>query len=146
MEENKINNIMQKIEADNFSLKEKNKINFWLSAVEKYSYSRVVSICLKAGTTSEIAEKIAGEIIEVDKFGNLVTNIDAAVLTGHTDLMKIRLNNVGDIPFRRTFSEVPAQAPVAYIGSLGFLEIAINLERADEIMNANIGSMVEVIL
>ncbi|MEK6827515.1 MAG: hypothetical protein AABX99_03465, partial [Nanoarchaeota archaeon] len=30
--------------------------------IERYNYSEVISICLKAGTTSEIAERIANEI------------------------------------------------------------------------------------
>ncbi|HTY44238.1 MAG TPA: anaerobic ribonucleoside-triphosphate reductase [Patescibacteria group bacterium] len=64
MTENKVDKIIQKIEIDNFSLKEKSKINFWLSAVEKYNYSKIVSICMRAGTTPEIAEKIANEIDE----------------------------------------------------------------------------------
>ena len=58
----KIDKIMQKIEVDDFGLKDMSKLNFWLSMVEKYSYDKIVSICLRAGTTSEIAEKIAGEI------------------------------------------------------------------------------------
>lgn len=64
MSEDKVEKIMQKIEMDNFSIKEKSKINFWLSAVEKYSYSKIISICMRAGTTSEIAERIAAEIDE----------------------------------------------------------------------------------
>ncbi len=58
----KINQAMEKIEIDEFNVKDRGKINFWISSVEKYSYDKVMSLCLRAGTTQEIAEKIANEI------------------------------------------------------------------------------------
>lgn len=58
----KIEDAMQKIEIDEFNTHDKNKLNFWLSMVEKYDINKVVSICLRAGTTPEIAETIADEI------------------------------------------------------------------------------------
>jgi len=58
----KINGAMEKIEVDSFSVKDRSKLNFWLSMVERYDYDKIISICLRAGTTSEIAERIAGEI------------------------------------------------------------------------------------
>ncbi|MCX8158893.1 MAG: anaerobic ribonucleoside-triphosphate reductase [Candidatus Pacearchaeota archaeon] len=60
--EEKINNAIQKIEIDDFGIKDKNKLNFWISMVEKYDYNKIISICLRAGTTHEIAERIASEI------------------------------------------------------------------------------------
>ncbi|PIN78096.1 anaerobic ribonucleoside-triphosphate reductase [Candidatus Woesearchaeota archaeon CG10_big_fil_rev_8_21_14_0_10_34_12] len=59
---NGVNNVMQKIEVDNFSSKDKANLNFWLSMVEKYDYDKILSICLSAGTTPDIAERIANEI------------------------------------------------------------------------------------
>ncbi len=41
----------------NYKMEEKRGFN-----IERYNYSEVISICLKAGTTSEIAERIANEI------------------------------------------------------------------------------------
>ncbi len=58
----KINNAMEKIEVDEFAEKDKSKLNFWLSMVERYSPEKIASICLRAGTTPEIAEKISNEI------------------------------------------------------------------------------------
>jgi len=58
----KIDHALQKIEIDEFNVNDKNKLNFWLSVVEKYDCDKVVSICLRAGTTPEIAERIASEI------------------------------------------------------------------------------------
>lgn len=62
MNNEKVDNAMQKIEADDFGIKDKGKLNFWLSSVERYSYDKIISLCTRAGTTSDIAEKIANEI------------------------------------------------------------------------------------
>ncbi len=58
----KIDQAMEKIEIDEFGIKDKSKLNFWLSSVEKYSQDKVLAVCTRAGTTQEIAEKIAQEI------------------------------------------------------------------------------------
>jgi len=58
----KVDKVMEKIEVDSFGQKDKSKLNFWLSMVEKYNYDKVISICMRAGTTPEIAEKIANTI------------------------------------------------------------------------------------
>ena len=58
----KVEKVMERIEVDDFSFKDRSKLNFWLSTVEKYSFDKVSSICMRAGTTPEIAEKIAAEI------------------------------------------------------------------------------------
>lgn len=36
----------------------------------------------------------------------------------------------------KTFAEVPEGKPLAYIGSLGLLELAVNMGRADEYFKA----------
>lgn len=84
---------------------------------------------------------IEGEIIDIDNFGNLITNISSDILQQR---MMITLANRESIPFVRTFSEVPPRSPLAYIGSLGYLEIAVNLGRADVCLDIGIGGKVRV--
>ncbi len=55
-------NGIQKMDMDEFDIKDKNKLNFWFSAIEEYGYDKVVSTCLETGTTPVIAERIAREI------------------------------------------------------------------------------------
>lgn len=86
---------------------------------------------------------IEGEIIDIDKFGNLITNIGSEVIKG---AMKIVLESDTRISLVRTYSDVPAGEPLAYIGSLGYLEIAVNLGRADRYFDAGIGRKVRVTL
>ncbi len=84
---------------------------------------------------------IEGEIIDIDNFGNLITNISSDMLQQRT---MITLADREPIPFVKTFSEVPPQRPLAYIGSLEYLEIAINLGRADSHFDIGIGGKVVV--
>jgi S-adenosylmethionine hydrolase len=71
------------------------------------------------------AQLIRGEIVHVDRFGNLVSNIDASMLgdarPGPVWAGRHRLPGV-----KRTYAEVPPGTPLALFGSSGFLEIAIN--------------------
>ena len=84
---------------------------------------------------------VEGEIIDIDNFGNLITNISSDMLQQR---MMITLANRESIPFVKTFSDVPPQSPLAYIGSLGYLEIAVNLGRADVYLDIGIGGKVRV--
>ncbi len=84
---------------------------------------------------------IAGEIIDIDKFGNLITNIKRDMLAGKPSIL---LEENDEIPFVESFSEVPKGTPLAYTGSLGFLEIAVNSGRADSYFGIKRGFKVKV--
>lgn len=68
--------------------------------------------------------EVLGEVIHVDRFGNLVTNLAAETLsdaTGwHTVVAGRRLGPLG-----RFFADVEPGELVAYVGSAGYLEIAV---------------------
>jgi S-adenosylmethionine hydrolase len=75
---------------------------------------------------------LSGEVIATDgPFGNLVTNISgddflklgyARGQTAHVTIDKKEM----DIPFVRTFSDVPLNKPLLYIDSRGHLGLAVN--------------------
>jgi S-adenosylmethionine hydrolase len=70
---------------------------------------------------------IAGEVVYVDSFGNLVTSVLASDLDGLPARADI-LVSVGEkrgIPLRGTYSEVAVGKPLAYVGSTGYVEIGI---------------------
>ncbi len=85
-------------------------------------------------------EMVKGEIIDIDYFGNLIINIPGEMLGGAAKVM-LREKNV---PLHQTFADVKVGYPVAYIGSLGLLEIAVNRGRADGYFRAKIGAKVTV--
>ena len=76
--------------------------------------------------------EIIGDIIDVDSFGNLILNIPGVKL-GKSPRIIVKNET---IPFVKTFSDIPEGQPLAYIGSMGLLELAINRGRADEYFKA----------
>jgi S-adenosylmethionine hydrolase len=75
---------------------------------------------------------LSGEVIATDgPFGNLVTNIsgDDFLKMGYPRGRSAHITigkNVMDIPFVRTFSDVPLKQPLLYIDSRGHLGLAVN--------------------
>jgi S-adenosylmethionine hydrolase len=68
---------------------------------------------------------IVGEVVFVDHFGNLVSNLDAEDLppVDHSQL-KVMVGGKTLLPLRSTYGDVPQGQLVAVIGSSGLLEIA----------------------
>jgi len=70
---------------------------------------------------------VVGQVVHVDRFGTLVTNIpDDAVAEGAA----VRLGR-HSFPLLTTFADVPPGSPVAFVGSGGTVEIAVRDGRAD---------------
>ncbi|UCE66880.1 MAG: SAM-dependent chlorinase/fluorinase [Candidatus Zixiibacteriota bacterium] len=86
---------------------------------------------------------IEGEVIDIDNFGNLVTNIEADMFTTG---MFVSFVNGEEMPILNTYSDIPQGKPLGYTGSAGYLEIGINMGRADSFFNADIGRKVILIL
>ncbi|HEY3246171.1 MAG TPA: SAM-dependent chlorinase/fluorinase [Phycisphaerae bacterium] len=72
---------------------------------------------------------LRGQIIHTDRFGNLITNIarsDLVTTYKHRRDVQIYLGAICIGPIRTSFHEVAAGEPLALIGSMELLEIAIN--------------------
>jgi len=81
---------------------------------------------------------VSGEVVHVDRFGTLITNIPGDLLeTGAT----VRVGAVS-LPMRATFADVPPGRPVAFVGSAGTVEIAVRGGRADERLGLQRGAAV----
>ncbi|HKV73456.1 MAG TPA: SAM-dependent chlorinase/fluorinase, partial [Gemmatimonadales bacterium] len=65
---------------------------------------------------------VIGEVIYVDRFGNLVTSLTSAEVPGYATV-EIEETDLG--PVRTTFADVPSGTPIAYVGSSGRIEIAV---------------------
>jgi S-adenosylmethionine hydrolase len=80
-----------------------------------------------------IARKIRGQVLYVDRFGSLVTNItgqDLKALTTNKEPVEVLVNGTTVGPVRSFYEEVAAGQPLALIGSTDNLEIAVNRGRA----------------
>ncbi len=85
---------------------------------------------------------IRGEVIYIDSFGNLITNVHA----NRIDLQRLlnaRIRScIEEIPFRKTYSNVEIGQPLCIEGSFGLLEIAINQGNAARVFKAGRGEPV----
>ncbi len=91
-----------------------------------------------------------GQIIRVDNFGNLITNISARELTGFLETSSPRIE-VGKLVIRklnRIYADCEEGEPLALINSSNLMEIAVNLGRASEYMGLRneeiVGALVRV--
>jgi S-adenosylmethionine hydrolase len=88
---------------------------------------------------------VEGEIVHVDRFGNLITNLDAGSLRAlgrrsrEVSAKRRRLCAVASC-----YSAVPVGQPVAVLGSTGLLEIAINGGNAAQRLGLRIGDVVAI--
>ena len=67
-----------------------------------------------------ISYSTAGEVLTFDRFGNAITNLKPQEVPEAIHVVGRHL------PFVRTFSDVPPGEALAYLGSAGLVEIAVN--------------------
>jgi S-adenosylmethionine hydrolase len=102
----------------------------WTGVGPELDASKLVRLDIAPAKLDE--HGLNGDVIATDgPFGNLVTNISgedflklgyARGQTAHVTVAKHEM----DIPFVRTFSDVPLNQPLLYIDSRGHLELAVN--------------------
>ncbi|MBW2615166.1 MAG: SAM-dependent chlorinase/fluorinase [Deltaproteobacteria bacterium] len=98
----------------------------------------------------QAGEVLSGQIIRVDHFGNLITNILQKDLDQFSGSARPVIN-IGDLVIEgvcKTYADASAGETLAMIGSSGLLEIAVNLGRACDRLGLNsediVGSKIEV--
>jgi S-adenosylmethionine hydrolase len=90
---------------------------------------------------------VEGEIVKVDRFGNLVSNIgaewlDRVAVAGRAPIVRVGGRDIG--PLVGTYGDVEAGALCALIGSSGYLEVAINAGAASVRLAAGRGTPILV--
>ncbi|MBN2035905.1 MAG: SAM-dependent chlorinase/fluorinase [Chitinispirillaceae bacterium] len=88
---------------------------------------------------------ITGSVVHIDRFGNAVSSIDEKTIRSLSGTPTIKLLKYGtELPFCTHFQQVPTGKGLAYVGSSGFLEIAINNANAAAIFGLHIGDSITV--
>jgi len=85
--------------------------------------------------------EITGSIQAIDRFGNLVTTIPAAVVANQQ--WSVELEEYS-LPGLTTYSDRSPGTPVALIGSHGWVEIAIVNGNAQQFFNLQIGDTIKI--
>jgi S-adenosylmethionine hydrolase len=76
--------------------------------------------------------RVEGTVVRIDRFGNLITNITAAMIGSLTSPLTVTLGARGPIPIVGTYADVTSGEACALVGSSGHLEIAISRGSAAE--------------
>jgi S-adenosyl-L-methionine hydrolase (adenosine-forming) len=93
-----------------------------------------------------VAQTITGEIVEIDSFGNLITNITRQQLDGvpTDESVTIECDEHTTQCIFRTYNDQPAMTLVALVGSGDCLELAIVGDSAAMMLGIAVGTPVQV--
>ncbi|MFB1066393.1 S-adenosyl-l-methionine hydroxide adenosyltransferase family protein [Natrinema sp. H-ect4] len=103
--------------------------------------------CLESGTWAVDLElpaaeleggRAIGEVLVVDGFGNVITNVPGSSLDGRDRI----LANGRSVPVGATFAAVPAGERLATVGSHGYVELDVNRGRGDDAFGLEPGDRV----
>jgi len=92
--------------------------------------------------TGEVAR---GQVIYIDRFGNLITNLPGETFLrwlGDRTLFRLQVAGVVLRRLSPTYAEVGPGEPLALLGSHGYLEIAVNRGNAASLLKARVGQPV----
>ncbi len=91
---------------------------------------------------------IQGWILHIDRFGNLVSNIPDHLLEEAIKGrgVKIYVGNTILHGINRSYGFVEDGEPVAYIGSSGMLEVAVNKGNASEMLSVQKGAQISIVV
>jgi S-adenosylmethionine hydrolase len=97
------------------------------------------------------ASELTGEVLHIDGFGNIVSNISAEDLGKigicEGDSLQVKLDSETlTLKLCSAYGEVPAKTPLAIIGSNDFLEISINQGSASRTFKTKTGDSLRVSL
>jgi len=98
----------------------------------------VVDLELPTATLTD--DGAIGEVLVVDDFGNVITNVPGEVLDGRE---RARVNGES-IPVVRSYAEVETGTAVATVGSHGNVELAVNQGRGDDAFGLGVSDTVDV--
>ncbi len=88
--------------------------------------------------------KIVGQVMHIDHFGNLITNIEERDLKGFSDRFHLNIKNSVIRGLCHSYVEVKRGSVLSIIGSAGYLEISVNQGSAAKKLNVKKGERVEI--
>jgi S-adenosylmethionine hydrolase len=93
-----------------------------------------------------VPKTITGEVVEIDSFGNLITNITRAMLAGAPsgEAVTIACDEHSTQGIFRTYADQPEMTLIALVGSGEQLELAIVGDSAAVMLGVSVGTSVKV--
>ena len=108
------------------------------------------AICLDSlGARRTEKGEIKGQVVVIDHFGNMITNIKSEQLTeclsaDSRHAIRIKIGSTVIRGLSDSYAGARSNSPLALVGSRGYLEIAINKGSAAQCLNAAKGDTVRV--
>jgi S-adenosylmethionine hydrolase len=104
----------------------------------------VVSVQVGSGSPPRLGreDRVAGEIIHVDRFGNLIADIEVPYEEGLDSGLEVSVGGRRVLVGPRTYGEAPPGEPFAMRGSSGHLEVAVREGSALEVLGQGVGTLV----
>jgi S-adenosylmethionine hydrolase len=82
-------------------------------------------------------------VLYIDRFGNAITNLEGRLFRGSDSASCEILGRRRRVcPLKTFYQAVPPKAPVALVGSSGFLEIAVHGGSAEKVLGIRVGARV----
>jgi S-adenosyl-L-methionine hydrolase (adenosine-forming) len=102
-----------------------------------------------AASVLEKQSELCGEIIYIDGFGNLITNISRTAFERFARRcqqcrLSIRIKRCPSLALHKAYAEAPCGAPLAIFGSFDLLEIAVRDGNAAKHFDAELGMPVSI--
>lgn len=115
------------------------------SAINVNDTVRLEDLSCRISQTGELI----GKIVSIDRFGNLITNIDSDSLAAFSQTnalkhLQIHIGVVAISGLSRTYSDAAPGAPLALFGSRNYLEIAVNGGNAADKLKVRKGDTVRL--
>jgi S-adenosyl-L-methionine hydrolase (adenosine-forming) len=82
---------------------------------------------------------VVGEIVYIDRFGTLITNLNSELVPTYA---RLEVEDLDIGPLRRTYADVGTGGLLAYIGSAGAIEIAVRNGSAARRLGVGVGGSV----
>ncbi|MDI6786092.1 MAG: SAM-dependent chlorinase/fluorinase [bacterium] len=88
-------------------------------------------------------QTLIGEVVYIDKFGNLITNFTPHDLSSLRNIY-VRINNCEMFQINSFYAQSKIGSLLAIWGSYGYLEISVNQGNAEKYLNAKKGDIVSI--
>lgn len=112
------------------------------NGIEAWQFGRSLPledlVTFRRPAIARIGQQVIGEVVYIDHFGNLITNVPSDAMHGAVRC----LISGAEVPLAVTYGSADPDAAVAYAASHGHLEIAVCQGRANHRFNAAPGTRV----
>ena len=95
---------------------------------------------LEFPTPERTNDSARGEILVVDGFGNVITNLPGEILDGYGEITV----NGERVPVGDSYAAVETGAAIVTVGSHGNVELAVNQGRGDDAFGLRVGDSVRI--